>query len=125
MDRRLFEGERALVVSGFLGLAESAAVALAVLIHGAYVPPEGNLVRAAQAYAALGLFTLTSAALLPLTGLGPGGRRAWRWVMLGCVWYSYVFEITQHARGIDPRLSQFWGPWDVAFSQIYFWTSQG
>src|SRR2546427_562835 len=84
----------ALILSGFAGLAEAAAIAVAVLIRGSYVPPEGNLLRAAQAYAALGVFTLTSAAFLPLTGLGLRGRRAWRWVMLACIWYSYVFEVT-------------------------------
>ena len=41
LKRKLFAGERALVVSGIVGLFESGAVAAAVLIRGTYVPPEG------------------------------------------------------------------------------------
>jgi hypothetical protein len=123
--RKLFEGERALVVAGLVGLIESAVVAAVVLVRGSLVAPEGNLIRAAEAYAALGIFTLTSAALLPLTALGPRVRSVWRWSLMACVFYSYVFEVTQHARGLDPRLSQFWTPLDAVLSQIYFLTSQG
>ena len=121
----LFAREWLLVVVAGAGYLESLVVALVVALRGALVPPEGDLRKVVLAYAALATFTLTVAALLPLAHMGPRLRRFVRGTLVVCVLYSYVFEVTQHARGLDPRLSEFWTLSDNALSYVYLLTSQG
>lgn len=124
-SKGLFQGERFLVSHGLLGLAESVFVLGLIAVRGARVPPEGDLWKVFEAYAALGLFTITSAAILPLAGLGRVTAWLWRAGMALLVGYSYVFELSAHWRGLDPRLSDFWNAGQHAQSVLYFLSSQG
>lgn len=129
--RELVEGfpfvaeEWLLVGVAGVGYLEAVVVALAIAVRGPLVAPEGDLRKAVMAYSALATFVLTVAALLPLARLGRRQRSFLRGTLVGCVLYSYGFEVTQHARGLDPRMSEFWTLIDNALSNVYFLTSQG
>lgn len=114
-----------LVAVAAAGYLEAVAVAVAIAVRGPLVAPEGDLRKVVMAYSALATFALTVAVLLPLASLGRLQRSFLRGLLVACVLYSYGFEVTQHARGLDPRLSEFWTLSDVVLSSIYFLTSQG
>jgi hypothetical protein len=103
---RLFAGERLLVMIGLLGFALAAIIALYIGFKGAAVLPEGNLESAFSFDAAIGLFILSIAAIMPLSGLSSRKRVMIRWLFIQGTLYSYAAETIQHFRGINPRFSQ-------------------
>lgn len=105
-DARLFAGERLLVMVGLLGFALAAIIALYIAFNGAAVLPEGNLESAFSFDAAIGLFILSIAAIMPLSGLSSRKRAIIRWLFIQGTLYSYAVETIQHFRGINPRFSQ-------------------
>ena len=82
MDVRLFAGERLLVMVGLLGFALAAIIALYIGFNGAAVLPEGNLESAFSFDAAIGLFILSIAAIMPLSGFSSRKRAIIRWVFI-------------------------------------------
>lgn len=106
MEGRLFSGERLLVMVGLLGFALAAIIAVYIGFNGAAVLPEGNLESAFSFDAALGVYMLSIAAILPLAGIGSRKRATVRWVFIIGTLYSYAVETIQHFRGINPRYSQ-------------------
>lgn len=105
-NARLFEGERLLVITGLLGLTLAAFVALYIGFNGAEVLPEGNLESAFSFNAALGVFILSIAAFMPLSGLSPRRRTILRWFFIQATIYAYAVETIQHFRGINPRFTR-------------------
>ncbi|QYR23211.1 hypothetical protein KZ483_09980 [Paenibacillus sp. sptzw28] len=105
-NRRLFEGERLLVFTGLLGLTLAAFVAIYIGFNGAVVLPEGNLVSAFSFNAAIGVFILSIAAFMPLSGLNPRRRTILRWSFIQATLYAYAVETIQHFRGINPRFTR-------------------
>ena len=106
VNGRLFAGERLLVIVGLLGFALSAIIALYIGLNGAAVLPEGNLESAFSFDAAIGLFILSIAAIMPLSGLSSRKRAIIRWLFIQGTLYSYAVETIQHFRGINPRFTQ-------------------
>ena len=106
VNGRLFAGERLLVMVGLLGFALSAIIALYIGLNGAAVLPEGNLESAFSFDAAIGLFILSIAAIMPLSGLSSRKRAIIRWLFIQGTLYSYAAETIQHFRGINPRFTQ-------------------
>ncbi|USK29828.1 hypothetical protein LIT32_06880 [Bacillus sp. CMF21] len=105
-DLKLFRGEKLLVMISLLGFVLAIGVALYIGIFGNVVLPEGNLDRAFSFDAAIALFLLSIAAILPLSGLSSRKRAAARWFFIPAILYAYAIETIQHFRGINPRFSK-------------------
>lgn len=105
ISETLFAGERLLVFVGLLGLALAAGTAVYIGLFGAAVPPEGNLESVFSFDAAVGIYMLSIAAILPLTGWNPAKRFRVRYWLAAVVMYGYGQETVQHFRGINPRFS--------------------
>jgi hypothetical protein len=103
---KLFEGERALVFTGLFGFILSAGIAVYMFFQGAIILPEGNVKDAFSFNAAIGIYILSIAAILPLTRLNTKRRKIVRWVFIITSFYSYTIETMQNFRGISPRFSR-------------------
>ncbi|WP_186328830.1 hypothetical protein [Bacillus sp. X1(2014)] len=103
---KVFEGERGLVLIGIIGFILSAGIAFYINFQGPIKSPEGNLRDAFSFNAAIGMFMLSMAALLPLTRFKAGKRKAVRWSFIIASLYSYTIETVQNFRGISPRFSR-------------------
>jgi hypothetical protein len=103
---KLFEGERALIIIGILGFILSAGIAIYMFFRGSIILPEGNVKDAFSFNAAIGIYILSIAAILPLTRLNTARRKAVRWLFIITSLYSYTIETVQNFRGISPRFSR-------------------
>lgn len=103
---KLFEGERALVITGIIGFILSAGIAIYIFFRGSIILPEGNVKDAFSFNAAIGIYILSIAAILPLTRLNTAKRKAVRWLFIITSLYSYTIETVQNFRGISPRFSR-------------------
>ena len=103
---KLFEGERALVITGLIGFILSAGIAIYIFFNGPAIAPEGNMRDAFSFNAAIGMFILSIAAILPLAGFGARKRKTVRWFFIIASLYSYAIETIQNFRGINPRFSR-------------------
>jgi hypothetical protein len=56
--------------------------------------------------AAIGMFILSIAAILPLARFGARKRKVIRWFFIAASLYSYAIETLQNFRGINPRFSR-------------------
>jgi hypothetical protein len=107
---RLYAEERPLLWTAMGGLAlAGASGARAILGGGWIVPPEGQLFKAASFDAAVAIYLLTVALMVPLAGFSARGRKVWRWILVLMVWFGYGVETVQIWRGLDPRFSRFGG----------------
>lgn len=95
--------ERWLIMAGLLGFLLAGICGIWVLIYGAPVSPEGNIGKAFSFNAALGIFLLSTAALLPFSGMGTRSKAWFRWSYILLALYSYFAETVQNFRGLDPR----------------------
>lgn len=103
---KLFEGERALVLTGILGFILAAGIAVYIFFQGPIIAPEGNVRDAFSFNAAIGMFLLSIAAILPLTRFEAAKRKAVRWFFIIVSLYSYAIETVQNFRGLNPRFSR-------------------
>jgi hypothetical protein len=103
---KLFEGERALVLTGVIGFFLAGCIAIYMLFKGPIILPEGNMKDAFSFNAALGMFILSIAAILPLTTFTNRKRKAIRSLFIVTTLYSYTVETLQNFRGISPRFSR-------------------
>ncbi|MFC0215830.1 hypothetical protein ACFFK0_25880 [Paenibacillus chartarius] len=103
---KMFAGERLLVMTGLLGFLLAAGIAVYMAFYGSVVLPEGNIESAFSFSAAIGIFALSIAAILPIAGLSPRKRASIRWLYIIGFLYAYGLETIQHFRGINPRFSQ-------------------
>jgi hypothetical protein len=103
---KLFEGERGLVVIGLIGFFLSAAIAVFIFFNGPIIAPEGNVKDAFSFNAAIGMFILSIAAILPLARFGARKRKVIRGFIIAASLYSYAIETLQNFRGINPRFSR-------------------
>lgn len=93
-----FKKERALTVIGLIGFM------LAVICYvWSLLGAEATLMKAASFNAALGIFSLSTAAILPYSGFGSKGRTFFRYSYILLAMYCYFAETVQHARGVNPR----------------------
>lgn len=116
---RLFEEEKWLVLTGVIGFFLSAGMAVAIILRGPVVFPEGNLQDAFSFNAAIGIFILSIAAILPLAGYKERNRKVMRRLLIGAALYAYGIETIQHFRGINPRFTQAGSVIDIAAGGIF------
>lgn len=102
---KLFEGERLLVITGMLGFILATGIAICILFQNPIILPEGDLRKAFSFNAAIGIFMLSIAAILPFARLGVRKRMAVRWLFIVASLYSYAIETIQNFRGLNPRFS--------------------
>ncbi|OLS34753.1 hypothetical protein BTR25_21335 [Bacillus sp. MRMR6] len=103
---KLFEGERGLVITGLIGFILSAGIAIYLFFQGPTILPEGNVKDAFSFNAAIGIFMISIAAILPLTKFAARKRRVIRWLFIFASLYCYTIETVQNFRGISPRFSR-------------------
>ncbi|HEV3471525.1 MAG TPA: hypothetical protein VG148_19515, partial [Pyrinomonadaceae bacterium] len=97
---------RALAWTGVFGVVLGALVLAWMAARGRFVPPEGDLYKAATFDIAIGVYALTVALYVPYAGFTPRGRRAWSWSLIALLVYGYAQETIQIMRGIDPRFTR-------------------
>ncbi|TYP70734.1 hypothetical protein [Paenibacillus methanolicus] len=114
-----FAGERWLVGMGLLGFALAAFCGIWTLAYGAEVGAEGNMMNAFSFDAALGIFILSTAAVLPLAGMGTRARAFFRWSYIVLALYSYAAETVQNARGFNPRFTQSANAFDAMVGNVF------
>ena len=102
----LFEGERSLVITGMLGLILAAGIFVFIYFQGPIILPEGNLNDAFSFNAAVGIFFVSIAAILPFARLGTRKRQAIRWLLILVALYFYGIETIQNFRGLAPRFTE-------------------
>lgn len=114
-----WEGEKWLVLTGLLGFVLAAACGVWVMIYGGPVLPNGDVLKAFSFNAALGMFLLSTAAILPFSALGARSRAVFRWVYILLALYSYAAETVQNFRGVDPRFVKGGTPFDIWVGSIF------
>ena len=122
---KLFQGERYLVITGIIGLVFAAICALFIYTNNHIVLPEGNIKDAFAFNAAISVFVLSIAAVLPLAKFSDRWRKVVRWVFIVSSLYGYLIETIQHFRGINPRYSQVGGLIDFIASILFALISLG
>jgi len=115
----VFKQERWLIMAGLLGFLLAGICGIWVLIYGAPVGPEGNIGKAFSFNAALGIFLLSTAAILPFSGLGTRSKAWFRWSYILLALYSYFAETVQNFRGVDPRYVRNGSVFDEAVSNLF------
>ncbi|MCJ8011843.1 hypothetical protein MUG84_08825 [Paenibacillus sp. KQZ6P-2] len=116
---RLFEGEKWLVLTSILGFLLSAFCGLWVVVFGKDVAPSGNILNAFSFNAAIGIFLLSTAAILPYSGLGRKSKAFIRYPYIALTLYAYAAETVQNFRGVNPRFVRGGSPFDVAVGSIF------
>lgn len=94
-------------------------------VRGRYVPPEGDLYKAATFDLAVGLYALTVALFVPFAGFKPRGRRVWVWSLAAFMLYGYAQETVQMMRGIDPRFTRAGTPVEQLLGAVFFLVALG
>ncbi|MCM3787854.1 hypothetical protein M3221_05395 [Domibacillus indicus] len=82
--KNVWREEPVLTAAGLLGFTLAAFCAVMMAVQGVIVPPEGNLLSAFSFNAALGLFLITTAFLVPLAGFSRRKRQIFCWSYLVC-----------------------------------------
>ncbi|WP_426445741.1 hypothetical protein ACP26L_20035 [Paenibacillus sp. S-38] len=116
---KLFEGEFWMVLTGLLGFLLAGVCAVWILLNGEAVAPGGHVSRAFSFNAALGIFLLSTAAIMPYAGMGNIGRAFFRWSYIVLALYSYFAENVQNFRGVNPRFVENGTPFDEAVGNIF------
>jgi hypothetical protein len=70
--------------------------------------------------AAVGVFHLTQATLVPEAGFTEKGQRRWGTALIIATLYAYGIETVQAFRGLDPRFSAVAGPADQILGGVFF-----
>ncbi|MDG0792680.1 hypothetical protein OMP38_18715 [Cohnella ginsengisoli] len=117
--QRWFEGEKGLLLTGLLGFVLAAACGIWTLMNGGEVPPGGDVSKAFSFNAALGVFLLSTAAILPVSALGERSRAWFRRVYIGLALYAYGAETIQNFRGVNPRFVENGAALDQAVGNLF------
>ncbi|WP_307305323.1 hypothetical protein [Neobacillus driksii] len=116
---KLFEGERALIITGLIGFLLSAGIFIFIFFNDPIIAPEGNMRDAFSFNAAIGMFILSIAAILPLSRFGTRKRKVVRWLFIIASIYSYTIETLQNFRGINPRFSREGAVVDIVAGMLF------
>jgi hypothetical protein len=100
---RWFKQERGMIATGLLGFVLAIGCACWALVAGAETGTDGNLWKAFSFNSALGLFLLSTAAIMPVSGMGHKMAAFFRVSYISLALYSYFAETVQHIRGVNPR----------------------
>jgi len=104
--KKLFEGEGLLVAVSLLGFLLAGICGGYVVMVGEVVLPEGNVKSAFSFNAAIAMFILSIAAIMPVSNLSMQRRKRVRWGLALTITIGYAIETIQHLRGYNPRFSR-------------------
>lgn len=116
---RWFEEERGLVLTGLLGFMLAAVCGIWTLINGGEVSPGGDVSKAFSFDAALGIFLLSTAMIMPLSAMGERSRAWFRRIYIGLALYAYGAETIQNFRGVNPRFVENGSAFDQAVGNVF------
>lgn len=115
----IFHREKGLVITGLLGFVIAAFSAVYILFQGEAILPEGNIKNVFSFTAAVAIFLLSIAAILPLAAFPARKRKRIRWLFIAASLYSYMIETIQNFRGINPRFSEVGGLVDIIGGALF------
>jgi hypothetical protein len=115
----LWRRETALTACAALAFSLAGVCLLVAAARGSWnVPPEGRLLEAAKFEIGVGIYFITLALLVPLSGMTPSARRRWVHASAAVAVYFVLVETVQSVRGFDPRFTAAGTPLDQAAGAI-------
>lgn len=123
--RRAYTEEKLLAWAGVAGVVLGALLFAWMAARGRFVPPEGDLYKAASFNVAVGLYALTVALFVPHAGFTPRGRKLWGRTLTALLLYGYTQETVQMLRGLDPRFTRAGSPVDQILGGVFFLVALG
>ncbi|MEK3796476.1 hypothetical protein MKX42_32545 [Paenibacillus sp. FSL R7-0204] len=115
----IFKREKGLVVLGIVGFIIAGCAAIFMFFQGVVVLPEGNIKNVFSFAAALGIFLLSIAAILPFADFTARMRKVIRRLFIAAASYSYIIETLQNFRGFNPRFSKAGGLVDTLAGALF------
>jgi hypothetical protein len=116
----LWRRETALTGCAALAFALAGVCLLVAAARGSWsVPPEGRLLEAAKFEVGVGIYFLTLALLVPLSGMTARARRRWIRASAVVAVYFVLVETVQAVRGFDPRFTAAGTPLDQAAGAMF------
>ena len=126
MGRNQLMKTRSLTVTGIIGIVMGLFCLAIINDRGtAFVPPEGDLSKAAALDIAVGLYTLTLAFFVPAARFTERGRKIWVNTSIMLTLFGYTVETIQILRGFDPRFSRAGSPAVQILGGFLFLTAMG
>jgi hypothetical protein len=119
MPFKFFEGEKWMVLTGLLGVLLAGICGIWAILYGGAVAPDGDVWKAFSFNAALGIFLLTTAAIIPFAAMGDKGRRFFRRSQIILALFSYYAETAQNFRGVNPRFVENGTAFDNIVSALF------
>jgi hypothetical protein len=116
---KFFEGEKWMVVTGLLGCFIAGICAIWVMLNGGPVAPDGDVLKAVSFDAALGLFLLSTAAIIPFAAMGAKSKKFFRRSIIVLTLFCYFAETVQNFRGVNPRFVENGTPFDNVVSALF------
>ncbi|WP_235947777.1 hypothetical protein [Paenibacillus glycinis] len=108
-----------MVLTGLLGFLLAGLCGVWWMLYGGPVGPDGDVSHAFSFDAALGLFLLSTAAIVPFSRMGAKARAVFRWSYIALALYSYFAETVQNFRGVNPRFVDGGTSFDEAVGNIF------
>jgi hypothetical protein len=116
---KFFEGEKWMVLTGLLGFLIAGICALWVMLYGGPVTPDGDVLKAVSFDAAIGIFLLSTAAIIPFAAMGAKSKKFFRRSIIILTLYCYFAETVQNFRGVNPRFVENGTPFDNVVSAFF------
>ncbi len=116
----LWRRERVLTGCALLAFALAGVVVTAAAARGSWsVPPEGRLLDAFKFETGVGIYFLTIALLVPLSGMPARARTRWVRGSAIVAVYFVLIEAVQALRGLDPRFTVAGSSMDQAAGAVF------
>jgi hypothetical protein len=116
---KFFEGEKWMVLTGLLGLLIAGICAVWAILYGGPVAPNGDVLKAVSFNGALGIFLLSTAAIIPFAAMGAKSKKIFRRSQIILALYCYFAETVQNFRGVNPRFVENGTPFDNVVSALF------
>lgn len=102
----IFQKEKVFYWTGIAGILLGLIGIPFMLIQGNAIPPEGEWSKAISFNLAIGVFSLSLAALLPYLSLEKKQKDRFTYPLIINLWIGYTVETLQNVRGLDPRFTE-------------------
>jgi hypothetical protein len=89
------------------------------MLYGGPVAPEGDVLKAVSFAAAIGIFLLSTAAIIPFAAMGTKSKKFFRRSIIIFTLYCYFAETVQNFRGGNPRFVENGTPFDNVVSSFF------
>jgi len=116
---RFFGGEMWMVLTALLGILLAGICAVWVLLNGGPVAPDGDVLKAVSFDAAIAIFLLSTAAIVPFAAMGAKSKKFFRRSIILITLFCYFAETVQNFRGVNPRFVENGTPFDNIISMLF------